>query len=59
MENSTQYLLSWGCDPNLKDLDNGMTPLHLAVMSGNTRVVKKMVVKGGDIELQVRKLLQT
>jgi palmitoyltransferase len=29
-----------------------MTPLHLAVMSGNGRIVKKLLVKGCDRKIK-------
>jgi palmitoyltransferase len=31
-----------------QDFTYGMTPLHLAVMSGNGRIVKKLLIKGCD-----------
>lgn len=33
---------------NEKDLEGELTPLHLAVISGNTRVVRKLLIKGSD-----------
>jgi ankyrin repeat protein len=28
--------------------DEGLTPLHLGVISGNSRVVRKLLIKGAD-----------
>eukprot|EP00330_Aristerostoma_sp_ATCC50986_P009260 CAMPEP_0114576514 /NCGR_PEP_ID=MMETSP0125-20121206/1263_1 /TAXON_ID=485358 ORGANISM="Aristerostoma sp., Strain ATCC 50986" /NCGR_SAMPLE_ID=MMETSP0125 /ASSEMBLY_ACC=CAM_ASM_000245 /LENGTH=348 /DNA_ID=CAMNT_0001765079 /DNA_START=558 /DNA_END=1601 /DNA_ORIENTATION=+ len=52
MENSVNFLVSVGCSPNDKDQETGSTPLHLGVMSGNTRVVRKLLVKGADKKLK-------
>ena len=50
-ENSLSYLLAWGADPNLQDIDNN-TPLHLSVIlswkSGNTRNVRLLLLKGAS-----------
>jgi palmitoyltransferase ZDHHC13/17 len=50
-ENSLTYLLAWGADPNLQDIDNN-TPLHLSVIlscrTGNTRNVKLLLLKGAS-----------
>jgi ankyrin repeat protein len=48
MENSSNALIVWGSDMNKKELSFGMTPLHLAVMSGNGHIVKKLLLKGCD-----------
>lgn len=48
MENATIYLTSWGSDANLKDVESGFTPLHLAVVSGNGRVVRRLLIKGAN-----------
>jgi palmitoyltransferase len=48
MENATIYLTSWGSDPNVKDVESGFTPLHLAVVSGNGRVVRRLLIKGAN-----------
>ena len=29
-----------------------MTPLHLAVISGNTKIVRKLLMKGGDRQIE-------
>lgn len=37
---------------NLNEPDNeGLTPLHLAVISGNSRVVRKLLIKGANKNL--------
>lgn len=50
-ENSLTYLLAWGADPNLQDIDSN-TPLHLSVIlscrTGNTRNVKLLLLKGAS-----------
>lgn len=47
-ENSAYALLAWGAEIDKQDSTYGMTPLHLAVMSGNGRIVKKLLVRGCD-----------
>jgi palmitoyltransferase len=42
------YLTSWDIDINVADEEGGLTPLHLAVISGNSRVVRKLLIKGAD-----------
>ena len=50
-ENALTYLLAWGANPNLQDIDNN-TPLHLSVIlswkTGNTRNVKLLLLKGAS-----------
>lgn len=46
-ENAVNYLCSWKVKLNLQDAE-GLTPLHLAVISGNSRVVRKLLIKGSD-----------
>jgi ankyrin repeat protein len=53
MENATTYLTTWGCSPNVTDKETGLTPLHLAVISGNPRVVRRLLIKGADKTLKV------
>jgi palmitoyltransferase ZDHHC13/17 len=50
-ENSLTFLLAWGADPNIQDIDHN-TPLHLSVIlsckTGNTRNVKLLLLKGAS-----------
>jgi len=48
MENSTNFLTSWRCPVNETDLESGFTSLHLAVLSGNAKVVRRILTKGAD-----------
>ena len=43
--------MNWTSNINEKDKEGELTPLHLAVISGNTRVVRKLLIKGSDINL--------
>lgn len=37
---------------NINQADNeGLTPLHLGAMSGNSRIVKRLLLKGADKSL--------
>jgi len=54
MENATNFLTSWRCSLDEKDLESGFTSLHLAVLSGNARVVRRVLVKGADKTIRVR-----
>ena len=47
-ENAAYALMAWGAEMDKQDFTYGMTPLHLAVMSGNGRIVKKLLVRGCD-----------
>lgn len=47
-ENAVNFLVSWKPKFDLKDEEGGLTPLHLAVISGNSRVVRKLLIKGSD-----------
>ena len=47
-ENAVTFILSWNPQLDLKDQEGGLTPLHLAVISGNSRVVRKLLIKGSD-----------
>lgn len=54
MENATNFLTAWGCPTNEKDFESGFTSLHLAVLSGNARVVRRVLIKGGDKTIKVQ-----
>jgi ankyrin repeat protein len=47
-ENAVNFLVNWDISLNEKDLDGGYTPLHLGVISGNSRLVRKLLIKGAD-----------
>jgi palmitoyltransferase ZDHHC13/17 len=44
--------LAWGAEMDKADFTFGMTPLHLAVISGNGRIVKKLLVRGCNRNLK-------
>jgi len=50
-ENAVSYLMAYGADPNLQDID-GYTSLHLAIKScestKSTRIVKQLLFWGAD-----------
>jgi ankyrin repeat protein len=50
MENSVIYLLNLGINVNLKDKD-GNTALHYAVKKSQTRIIKKLLQRGADINI--------
>jgi len=53
MENAAVYLTTWGSSPNEQDNESGLTPLHLAVISGNPRVVRRLLIKGAKKNIKV------
>jgi len=52
MENSVTYLTTWGSQINLQDKESGLTPLHLGVISGNPRVVRRLLIKGAKKDIK-------
>ena len=58
MENSVIYLLSFGIDPNLKD-KYGYTALHYAVKHNQIRIIKKLLQKGADKNIEEYKTKRT
>ena len=58
MDNSVIYLLSLGLNPNLKD-KNGYTALHYAVKKEQKRIIKKLLQKGADINIEEFKTKKT
>ena len=50
------FLTNWTKELNERDSEGGLTPLHLAVISGNSRVVRKLLIKGADRRIKVIKL---
>ena len=58
MDNSVIYLLSLGINPNLKD-KNGCTALHYAVKKNHKRIIKKLLQKGADRDIEEYKTKKT
>lgn len=52
-ENAINFLTNWTKELNETDAEGGLTPLHLAVISGNSRVVRKLLIKGADRTIPV------
>lgn len=50
-ENAVYYLSSWKTEINLPDNDGKYTPLHLGVISGNAKVVRRLLIKGADVNI--------
>lgn len=55
MEFSVSACLAWGAEIDTQEHINLMTPLHLGVISGNTRVIKKLLLAGCDREITNKK----
>jgi palmitoyltransferase len=53
-ETSVMFLLSWNPTVNAQDRE-GLSALHLAVMSERTRIIKKLLQKGADKKLKDNK----
>ena len=58
MDNSVIYLLSLGINPNLKD-KFGYTALHYAVKKSHIRIIKKLLQKGADKDIEEYKTKKT
>jgi len=54
MENAVTYLLTWGASPNIQDKEFALTPLHLGALSGNPRIVRKLLSKGANKAIRVK-----
>ncbi|CAD8075430.1 unnamed protein product [Paramecium sonneborni] len=50
--NAVNFLISWNANLNLQDTDTSVTPLHLATMQANSRIVRKLLMKGADRSLK-------
>ncbi|XP_055387064.1 uncharacterized protein LOC129615722 [Condylostylus longicornis] len=50
-ENVTELFLDYGANPNLPTPDDGLTPLHIAAMSGRQALVRMLLHKGADITI--------
>lgn len=48
-ENAVNYLLAWKVNVNIHDGENKFTPLHLAVLSGNSKIVRKLLMRGANV----------
>ncbi|CAD8130848.1 unnamed protein product [Paramecium sonneborni] len=46
--NAVNFLISWNANLNLEDTDTSVTPLHLATMQANSRIVRKLLMKRAD-----------
>ena len=58
MENAVIFLLSLGLDPNIKD-KIGYTALHYAVKHNQKRIIKKLLQKGADRNIEEYKQKRT
>ena len=58
MEDSAIFLLNLGIDPNIQD-EKGYTALHYAVKYNHPRLIKKLLQKGANINIQENKYKQT
>jgi palmitoyltransferase len=47
-ENASYFLVAKGANINKVEKEKSRTPLHLAVLRGNTKVVKKLLLSGAD-----------
>lgn len=52
-ESAVNALLAWESEIDCQDKIYGLTPLHLAVLSGNGRVVKKLLIRGCNRNIKV------
>jgi ankyrin repeat protein len=50
-ENSINFLLSWIDDINILDR-KGQTPLHLGIYYLRPKLIKKLLMKGADVNLK-------
>lgn len=48
-ESVVDFLLSKGMNATARDT-TGNTPLHIAAMSGNKTMIKKLIIAGGDVD---------
>ena len=47
-ENAVNFLVNWDININQPDFEGALTPLHLGVISGNSKLVRKLLIKGAD-----------
>lgn len=55
---AVSFLLAYGAKLNFQDNDSGVTALHLATLQGNTKIVRKLLIKGIDRYLKVFNFLK-
>jgi ankyrin repeat protein len=51
-ENAVSFLTAWGASLNLQESENGYTPLHIAIVAGSVRIVRKLLIKGADTKIR-------
>lgn len=51
MEYAVAALIAWGAEIDRQEHQHGMAPLHLAVLSGNSKVVRRLLQSGCDRSL--------
>jgi len=54
-EHAVNYLVNWVTDLDKTDKGDGFTALHLAVLSGSSKVVRKLLIKGCNKDLRDNK----
>jgi ankyrin repeat protein len=47
-----RLLLDHGADPNIREREDGNTPLHLASQNGRTEIARLLVEHGASVEVQ-------
>ena len=52
MANTLNFLTAWGCSMDDQN-EEGSTPLHLAVMNGNFKIVRRLVLKKANKKIRV------
>lgn len=54
-ENAVSALIAWKAELDAQENVHGATPLHLAVIAGNTRIVKWLLLAGCDRDIVNKK----
>lgn len=47
-ENAVNFLTAWNMEINKQDIEDYYTPLHLAVISGNPKIIRRLLIKGAN-----------